>query len=172
MKKLIKRAKNGDAEAFIELIEINKKDLYKIGKAMMKSDDDILDAMQETILSCWKNIKTLKKDKYFKTWLIKIMINKCKNILDNKSKYVLGNEIINKNTGYEEKFDNIEWNETLNSIDEKYRLILLLYYVQGFKTPEIAQMLNLKENTVRTRLKRGRLKFANEYSENKKIRLA
>lgn len=59
--------------------------------------------------------------------------------------------------------ENYEFYELLNSLDEKYRLILILYYVEGFKIREIAQILDLEENTVKTRLSRGRKEAAREY---------
>ena len=59
--------------------------------------------------------------------------------------------------------ENYEFYELLNSLDEKYRLILILYYVEGFKIREIAQILDLEENTVKTRLSRGRREAAKEY---------
>jgi len=52
----------------------------------------------------------------------------------------------------------------MNSLDEKYRIVLLLYYGEGFKIKEIAQILEMDENTVKTRLSRGRKKFEHAYS--------
>ena len=57
------------------------------------------------------------------------------------------------------ELNNYEFNELMNSLDEKYRTILLLYYGEGFKISEIAQLLDMEENTVKTRLSRGRSKF-------------
>ena len=52
----------------------------------------------------------------------------------------------------------------MRSLDEKYRTILLLYYGEGFKISEIAQLLDMEENTVKTRLARGRQKFREVWS--------
>ena len=57
-----------------------------------------------------------------------------------------------------------EWKEVLSCLDEKYRIVLLLYYGEGFKIKEIAQILEMDENTVKTRLSRGRKKFEHAYS--------
>lgn len=172
MRKLIKSAIKGDAKAFIELMDLYNYDLYKTGKAILKTDEDVADAMQDTILACWQNIKYLKKPRYFKTWLTKIMINCCFKILEKRKKYVLNDEIQNDiilNSGYSQsEFNSIEINDILNNMDEKYRYILILYYMQGFSTPEIGKILNLKESTVRSRLKRGRDKFASSCSMDEK----
>lgn len=60
-------------------------------------------------------------------------------------------------SGYWEKeFENIEWKETLDALPEKYRLVMMLYYVEGFKISEISQLLELPLGTVKSRLARGR----------------
>ena len=85
METYIKRAKKGDIEAFINLMDINKTYMYKVAKSILNNNEDIADAIQETILSCYKNIEKLKEIKYFKTWMIRILINKCKDILKRKN---------------------------------------------------------------------------------------
>lgn len=70
----IKKAKKGDVDAFIKLMDMNKLSMYKTAKVILNNDEDIADAIQETILSCYKNIKDLKESKYFKTWnILKIL---------------------------------------------------------------------------------------------------
>lgn len=164
MKNLIVKAKKGDPEAFITIIEENKSDMYKIAVSILHNDADAADAMSETILTCWSEIGKIKKEKYFKTWLTRILINKC-------------NDIIRKNsrTMYVESYDAIEpagedvysseVNECLDSLSENNRLIMILYYSQGFKVKEIAKMLNMNENTVKTRLSRARQEFREIYTE-------
>lgn len=63
----------------------------------------------------------------------------------------------------DEQFTNVEWKEMLNTLDERYRLVMMLYYVEGFKTSEIGQILEMPESTVRTRLARGREKLSVMY---------
>lgn len=76
----------GNKEAFTQLIGQYRNDLYKIGKAILGNDEDIADAMQETILKCWQKLDTLKKAEYFKTWLVRILINNCNEILRQREK--------------------------------------------------------------------------------------
>ena len=88
MNKLVNKAKNGDKEAFCELILIVKDDLYKIAKSRLgNKEDDIFDAIQETIISAYISIGKLKKVLSFKSWIIKILINECNDILKKKSNY-------------------------------------------------------------------------------------
>ena len=62
-------------------------------------------------------------------------------------------------------YGNVEWKEALSCLEEKYRLILILYYIEGFKTGEIGQILDIPEATVRTRLARGRKQLFAMYHE-------
>ena len=86
METYIKRAKKGDIEAFINLMDINKTYMYKVAKSILNNNEDIADAIQETILSCYKNIEKLKEIKYFKTWMTRILINKCNALLKKNKK--------------------------------------------------------------------------------------
>ena len=70
MDALITEAKNGDKEAFVRLIRMNKQSLYKTAWIYLRDEQDIADALQNTILSCYENIQRLREPKYFKTWLM------------------------------------------------------------------------------------------------------
>ena len=70
----VRKAKYGDKEAFCNLIRINKVAIYRIAKSILTKEEDIEDAVSEAILKAYKNIKTLKNDDFFKTWLIRIVI--------------------------------------------------------------------------------------------------
>lgn len=159
---LVKKAKGKDADAFSELIHFYKTDMYKVAYAILLNDEDAADAIGDTILTCWEKIDSLRKDKYFKTWMTRILINHCYDILRERA------VIVDLNS-YEEpsKCDeyNIEFKEAINSISEKYRLPMELYYGQGFKIREIAQMMSLPQNTVKTYLSRGRKQLARYYGK-------
>lgn len=66
-------------------------------------------------------------------------------------------------TAVEADNSNLEWKEALAALDEKYRLVLVLFYSEGFHTKEIASMLKIPNSTVRTRLARGREQLAKYY---------
>ena len=77
MEELINEAKNGDEEAFTKIIIALEKDLYRIARMRFSSEDDICEVVQQTIIASFYNIKKLKNVEYFKTWIIKILLNKC-----------------------------------------------------------------------------------------------
>lgn len=139
--------------------------MYKVAKAILKNDQDVLDAMQETALTCWEKIGTLKQERYFKTWLVRILINHCNEICRQRRHTVL-NERMPEEGRLEQSFLNVEWDDFLNGLDRKHRTVVILYYVQGFKTREIAEMLKVNESTVRSRLAAARQKMEMLYEKN------
>lgn len=164
MLQLVKQAMKSDTDAFLELMEINTLSMYKVARGILNNDEDTADAIQDTILICFEKIHTLKHPEYFKTWMIRILINECNRI---RQHY--------RNLSMKEDFPDIprqdaslaefEFKEMLGQVDEKYRVILVLHYVEGFKVGEIAELLEMNENTVKTRLARGRNQMKEAYSD-------
>lgn len=165
MEELVKKAKNNDEKAFDELIILIEKELYLIAKTKLKNDDDVADAMQETILKCFQNIHKLRDTKLFKTWTIKILINECNKIYHKKEKYKISIEDneIEKYIKSEEKYDeNIEFRLLIRKLEENEQLILTLYYCSGYTTKEISKILKKNENTVRSKISRAKMKLKNQ----------
>ena len=164
MEELVKKAKIGDKDAFSTLILLLEKDLYKIAKMRLKEDDDVYDAVQETILVAFKSIKRLKKVQYFKTWIIRILINQSNYIYRQKNKNkIISFEETEKNianeTSYTENIDTIlDFNFICKNLKYEDRTIILLYYMERFTDKEIGQILNLKEKTVTTKRNRAKQK--------------
>ncbi len=169
MNLLIKKARMRDKEAFCQLMEQQGQSMYKIAKAILRNDEDAADAMQETVLTCWEKIGTLKKDRYFQTWLTRILINNCNMICRQRARSV-PEENLPETPAQEEGYLNAEWEEFLNCLDEKFRTVIMLYYVQGFKTKEIAEILQINENTVRGRLMTARKKLEAQYAREGRFR--
>ena len=163
---LIRRAKKDDKDAFCRLMDEHLQCMYKMASAYLKNDEDVADAIQDTILSCYENLRSLKQNRYFKTWMLRILINKCKDILRSGRRMICVEELPEqaaKDTVEAEA--NLEWKEALWGLDEKYRLIVVLFYAEGLRTAEIGKLLQLPDSTVRTRLARGREQLARYYAE-------
>ena len=125
-------------------MQLHERDMYRTASAILSQDADIADAMQETILTCWEKIDTLQKNRYFKTWMIRILINKCKDILRLGRRMVCVEELPEQETGSTVEAEaNLEWKEALQGLDEKYRLIVVLFYAEGLRTAEIGKLLQL-----------------------------
>ena len=161
--RLIKSAKKKNADAFSKLIDSQMQSLYKTAYAIVKNNDDAADAISETVLICWEKLQTLKKNQYFKTWITRILINECYKILKNNSNIVRFEDMVVEEST--EDVHNLEFEEALDTLDDKYRVIVVLYYSQGFSTKEIARILKIPEGTVRTRLSRAREQLKKYYEE-------
>ncbi|MCI8636169.1 MAG: sigma-70 family RNA polymerase sigma factor [Eubacterium sp.] len=157
---LVKKAKRRDPDAFTDLMQLCLKDMYRTALAILLNDEDAADAVGDTILACWEKLHTLKKPQYFKTWMTRILINNC---------YRIRRTAVNMGTleEYEEPavYDeyNLELKEALASLDEKYRIVMTLFYSEGYRIEEIASILKIPKSTVQTRLQRGRKKLARDY---------
>ena len=171
MQKLVEKAVRGDTDAFLELMEANSLSMYKVARGILKSDEDVADAIQDTILSCFEKIHTLKKPEYFKTWMIRILINECNQTLRHYQKVNIPGELP-ETPGPDPSLAEFEFKEMLDLVEEKYRVILVLYYVQGFRIPEIAELLEMNENTVKTRLARARSQIREAYFPDRRGKAA
>lgn len=164
MEELVKRAKNKDEEAFDELILLMEKEMYLIAKTRLQNDEDIADAIQETILLCFRNIHKLRDN----TWTIRILINECNKIHRKKRKHTIsfeGNEIekyIEAEENYEE---NIGFDMLIRSLEADEKLILTLYYCSGYTTKEISRILKKKEGTIRSKISRSKQKLKEQFEK-------
>lgn len=163
MDNLVRLAQRKDADAFTELMQSHMQNMYKTARAILHNDEDAADAISDTILVCWEKLGQLKQAAFFKTWMTRILINQCNDILRHRKKVIPVDEI-RENPGLPQEYENVEWMETLKKLDEKYRLVIILYYVDGLKTPEISDVLHMPVSTVRTRLSRGRQQMATLYN--------
>ena len=162
---LIEKAKNKDPDAFDRLMRTQLQKMYRIAISMLQNEDDAADAIQETVLRCWQKMGQLRNDDYFETWLTRILINQCNNILKNRKKILYVEDI--PETAHEDHYFTDEWKEILNGLNEKYRIVMELYYVDGFSTKEIAGMLHIRDTAVRSRMARGRKQLEQLFTESR-----
>ena len=155
MRTLIKQAQHGDPESFIQLIEENKQALQRVAFGFFQNEEDVADAIQDTILDAWENIGNLKKADYFKTWLIRILINNCNRIF-NHNKRNCSAESLPEIGEREPGNSNVEFMELLLALPSDSRLIFQLYYGEQYTTREIAEILRMNESTVKSKLHRGK----------------
>ena len=149
-------------ETFESLIVTVKTKMYKTAISVLKNDEDACDAIQEALLSAYKSFDTLQNKEYFSTWIIRILLNKCYNIIQKNKKVTYLNEqsTVNENDRYYD-FYSVESNveKTLNQIDSDLKLVAVLYYYDEFSVKEISELLTIPEGTVKSRLSRAREKI-------------
>ena len=168
---IIARVKKGDEEAFAELIEEYKLQIYKTAKAILKDEDDVCDAIQDTALSIYKNIHSLKNEKYFKTWVIRITINKCYDIITKRK--LNDDKILKVQSGIIEKHTSFDKNviiktdleRALDLLEDDLRIVTVLYYYNDLSIAEISTVLNIAKGTVKSRVFRAREELYNILSK-------
>lgn len=147
------------------LILDSERQLYSTAKTILFSDQDCADAIQETIVKAFSKIDTLKNDKYARTWLIRILINECYNLVRKSSKFISFEDLEDRLEMESEKSkDYSELYAAVNSLKEE-RVAVILYYIEDFSVREIAQILEISEGAVQKRLARARGKLRQELQE-------
>ncbi len=161
IKELVYKAKRGDKEAFTSLILKLEDDLYKIARARLNSEEEILDAVQETMISAYKSVHKIRNEDYFKTWIIKILINKCNDIYKNRKIISMPlNNDIESNTIFDE---NLTFEFIINQLNYDERIAIILHYLEGYTTKEISKILKTNENTIKSRIFRAKEKIKMQY---------
>lgn len=155
---LVYKAKRGNGKAFTKLMDENLKSMYRVGKGILNREDDIEDAIQNTILKAYLNIKTLKNDELFKTWLIKILINECNKIYNFNKKCMSLDKVVEEQ--YKDKYENFDLKFAVDSLPEELRLVITLFYFEDLKISEISEIVGIPEGTVKSRLSRAKTKIA------------
>jgi len=155
----IKLAKKGNKIAFERLIEEHKYTLYRVARTRLHCEEDIEDVFQETIIKAYKGIINLRKEEYFKTWIIRIMINECNNVVRKRKDVLYIDEDIAENIQSEVPGDNIEIFDLISSLEEDLKMVTLLYFYEDMPQKDIAKLLSIPNGTVRSRLSRAKEKL-------------
>ncbi len=149
------RQENMDKTQFTEEVLAAEKSMYYVAKSILGNDEDCADALQNAILSAYSNLQSLKEEKYFKTWLTRILINECYSMVKKRHPAITYEEYMEE----EQAEESSEYSEVyleIQSLEEKYRVPFVLHYVEGFTLREIAGMLKSTEAGVKMRLLRAR----------------
>ena len=134
------------------------------------NDDFPLLTGQDCDINAVKNIINGKQSmsihpEFFKTWLIRILINQCKAVLQKQKRYVLTEEMDERELE-ENSFSDVYFRDILSELSQKDQWIFTLYYEEGYTTKQIAKIIDMKENTIISRLNRGRKKLFLSFARN------
>ena len=180
IKELVLSAKNGNKKAFDKLYKLTSNDVWFTCVSLLKDEENAKDIMQETYITAFLKLDTLKDEEKFCGWLTAIATNKSKNKLKGKVEYQIDDEILIAETETdelmlpEEYITKTEKRKVLLQIMEdtlsfnQYQVVLMFYFNE-LSIAEIAQALEISEGTVKSRLNssRAKMKTAIEDYENK-----
>ena len=145
---------------FIQRVRACERRLYRVARTMLPQECDCEDAVQEALLKAWSKLPSLREEQFFETWLIRILINECKNIYRRRPR--AESEI--PETLAAPPADG-ELMDALMNLPPKHRIPMELHYIEGYGVAEIARMLFIPEGTVKWRLSRGRALLRDELGE-------
>ena len=172
MNDLIKKVQLGDELAFKQLTLAIKNDLYRVAKTRLYSDDDIKDAIQNTMIITYKNANKIRNIEYFKTWMIHVLINECNKIYNsNKRNNELYNKVITDvdfntfDNSIQDVQDKISFDSLIKKLNYDEKIVITLYYNSLFSCKQISEILKTNVNTIKSRLTRGKNKLKKYYEE-------
>ena len=151
---LVEKAREHNRDAFEELVLGQEQSLYKTAKYYLDSDQDVADAIQEAIVKAWVNLDRLKENAYFSTWLTRILINICKNMQkrEHAAEPKDMSEMEQQMPTWQHEYEETEWLQTFRMLKERDQRVLTLYYLQGYNTREISEILQITESAARSML--------------------
>lgn len=141
-------------------MDINGDAVYRLALCRLQNTADAEDVFQDVFLHLLKekNVEQWSPE-HLKAWLLRVTINRCHNLARNRiRRKILFLEEVPEVTSRVTESDNELW-EALGRLPAKYRIVVFLYYVEGYKTEEIAKLVECPDATVRSRLHRGRQKL-------------
>ena len=140
--------------------------MYATAKAILKDDHDCADAIQETIVKAFAKLDTLRKDRFVKTWLMRILMNECYNICRRSEKVLPIDQYMEQiETPQKERENYGELYEAVQELREELRIPVVLYYVEDLSCREIAELLDISQGAVQKRLARAREKLKNRLED-------
>ena len=176
-RELVRRAQHGDKEAFEVLVQKHQGRVFAVAGGILRNQEDVEDIAQQVFLKAYFSLKRFDQRAAFSTWLYKITVNECWDLLRKRKvrPLVFESELTEEQAhtyqSAEEKpehapdvSDRLETRQQLERwmecLEERDREMLVLKEVQGFTVEEIAGMMEINGNTVKVRLFRARQRIA------------
>lgn len=184
---MVEKLKSGDRDAFNTLINIYQVKIINIAFRMLSSQEDALDAAQETFIKVYKGINSFKGTSSFSTWIYRICTNVCNDILRKRMKS-LGHISLDDDDGDDEapKTDIADTSPTpeqayelserqklvqegINKLSDEYKKVIILYDIEGLSYEDISKILGCPIGTIKSRLNRARNNLKKILSENMEL---
>ena len=150
-------------------------ELVRLAFSYVKDTEIAKDMVQNTFIKCYQNLDSFRYDAQIKTWLYRITINECKDYLKSWNyKMVQVKSFINETARsilpsvektVIDKYNNENMKDTISTLPKEYREVVYLFYYDSLKTEEIAKVLDIPVNTVKTRLRRAKQRLLSMVKE-------
>ncbi|MCA9934957.1 MAG: RNA polymerase sigma factor [Ardenticatenaceae bacterium] len=164
---LVERCQRGELAAFTDLFRLYESQAYRLAVTILHDEQDAEDAVQDVFLRVFERVKDYRGQSTFKTWFTSIVVNTCRDKLRRRKvrralslDWIRGKASAHDVPGEVDQRQQQEqlW-QMVNSLDEKYRLPIILHYVERLPCQEVAQILEIPTSTVYSRLNTAREKL-------------
>lgn len=147
-----------DEKTYMDSVLKMQRALYRVAWSVLRSDADTADAVQEAVMKGWQARKSLRSDGALKAWLMKILINECRNIQRKEGRRRQAERELSDETERLVINESAEAGvaDAMAALPEKYRLIVTLHYIEGYCYSEIAKITGMSEGLVKSRLYQAR----------------
>lgn len=161
---LVERTRNGDVDAFVELIARREKSMVRIADAILGNEADSADALQDALESTWRQLPSLRDVSRFDAWFDRILVNACRLVLRRRSRLRVRQIPLNDEVGAvgdrPSLEDRVAGRAALDGafarLDADDRAILVLHHLEGRPIQNIADVLAIPPGTVKSRLHTAR----------------
>ncbi|HEY3312836.1 MAG TPA: sigma-70 family RNA polymerase sigma factor [Anaerolineales bacterium] len=169
---LIRKARNGDQDAFAELVKLHERFVFNLAVRTLGNPDEAADAAQEAFIRAWTALPEFREQSQFRTWLYRIVLNLCLNRVPRLRREL--NDLTHEEmidlpgnpSGAGDPVASLEQNELrahlhrqIDRLPEQYRLLVSLRYQHELSYDEIASLLGLPVGTVKTGLFRAKARL-------------
>ncbi|MBA3552419.1 MAG: RNA polymerase sigma factor [Actinobacteria bacterium] len=165
---LVRRFCEGDEGAFATLVRRHERRVYNLAYRMIGRPEDARDATQEAFLSCYRHLGAFRGDSSFTTWIHRITVNACYDILRKKAPVLASAEEQLEPPPAPDHADAaadaVDVQRALLDVPAEFRSVLVMHDVQGLPYEEIAQALGVPLGTVKSRLHRARVALGRSLS--------
>ena len=145
-----------DRQEYARRADALKQRLWRTALCYLNDEQAALEAVDSAVYKGLLAVHNLRQPEYFDTWLTRILINECRTILRRQQRLAPYDEAAAEAIPASAADDHSDLYAAIAALDEKLRLPVVLYYLEGFKIREIAAMLGVPDGTVKTRLRNAR----------------
>ena len=159
---LVRRAQRGERFAFEKLVERHEQRLYTLAARVLGSRDEAADAVQDALVRAWLALPKFRGDARFSTWLYRITVNAAHDARAKRREPPVEEppDPVDPRDRFAEQELSSELQRALDALDESYRVAVVLYDILGCSYAEIAELTEVPEGTVKSRIFRGRSELA------------
>lgn len=144
-----------DEQTYLARMAAAESTLYHIACGMLTCEQDRQDALIETATRCWAHRQELRQEGYFTTWSARILINVCRSMYRRQRIWVPWRDDIPEPAAEDDQ-TRLELQQALDALHPRYRVVIVMHYLEGFSVQEIAGVLRIPAGTVKYRLHQAR----------------